>query len=130
MIFLKVKKHVWSNLPGPLSAGSGLADGLDLVEVGGLDAAAVALPGVPLDVVAVVGSVGSDLGRGGRIRNLALLLAEEVDNQMQIPGGDAECHTGLKGPQGPVRPVQPIIIFPVQPPASPPGTEMPTGLVL
>ena len=71
-------------LPGPLSARGGLADGLDLVEVGGLDAAAVALPGVPLDAAAaaVVG-VGSDLGRGGRVRNLAWLSdEEEVYNQM------------------------------------------------
>ena len=70
-------------LPGPLSARGGLADGLDLVEVGGLDAAAVALPGVPLDAAAVVVGVGSDLGRGGRVRNLARLSdEEEVDNQM------------------------------------------------
>ena len=37
------------SLPGPLRAARGLADGLDLVEVGRLDAAAVALTGVPLE---------------------------------------------------------------------------------
>ena len=59
-----------ARVPGPLAAG--LADGFDLVQVGGLDAAAVPLPRVAVaDAAAAAVGVGGDLRRGGRVRYLA-----------------------------------------------------------
>ena len=57
--FPRARTCARARLPGSLSAAAGLADGFDLVQVGGLDAAAVPLPGVP--VAAAAAGVGGDL---------------------------------------------------------------------